>query len=166
MGLAIGILTIFLVLDALFLILLILLQLPKKEAGLGTAFGGGTTDALFGSGAGNVLTMLTKWGAVIFLVLSLTLSIMHKTQGEKRRNLGLLQPPPTKADPIAPPPPVPSKAVNPIKNIPSVPAPKTNTTQPSPEENTTAPSIKTPPVKGKGPEKPKSPTKPQPPAKK
>ena len=33
MELAIGILTIFLVLDALFLVLLILLQLPKKEAG-------------------------------------------------------------------------------------------------------------------------------------
>ena len=69
MDLAIGILTIFLVLDALFLVLLILLQLPKKEAGLGTAFGGGATDALFGAGAGNVLTKLTTWGAVIFLVL-------------------------------------------------------------------------------------------------
>ena len=97
MDLAIGILTIFLVLDALFLVLLILLQLPKKEAGLGTAFGGGATDALFGAGAGNVLTKLTTWGAVIFLVLALALSIMHKSVGEKRRNLGLNQPTPTNA---------------------------------------------------------------------
>ena len=88
MELAIGILTIFLVLDALFLVLLILLQLPKKEAGLGTAFGGGTTDALFGAGAGNVLTKLTSWGAVFFLVAALVLSIMHKQVGEDRRNLG------------------------------------------------------------------------------
>ena len=63
-------LTVVLFLNCLFLILLVLVQLPKKEAGLGTAFGGGTTDALFGAGAGNVLTKLTKWNAVLFLVLS------------------------------------------------------------------------------------------------
>ena len=55
--------------------LLVLVQLPKKEAGLGTAFGGGTTDALFGAGAGNVLTTLTKWCAILFLVLCLLLSM-------------------------------------------------------------------------------------------
>ena len=49
-------LKIILFLISLFLILLVLVQLPKKDAGLGTAFGGGTTDALFGAGAGNVLT--------------------------------------------------------------------------------------------------------------
>ena len=82
MELAIGILTVFLVLDALFLVLLILLQLPKKEAGLGTAFGGGTTDALFGAGAGNVLTQLTKYCTILFLVLCLVLSIMNKRSSE------------------------------------------------------------------------------------
>ena len=45
------VLTVILFLDCLFLVLLVLVQLPKKEAGLGTAFGGGTTDALFGAGA-------------------------------------------------------------------------------------------------------------------
>ena len=49
-------LTIILFLISLFLILLVLVQLPKKDAGLGTAFGGGTTDALFGAGAGNTPT--------------------------------------------------------------------------------------------------------------
>ena len=57
------------------MILLVLVQLPKKEAGLGTAFGGGATDALFGAGAGNVLTKLTKWCAILFLVLCLVLSL-------------------------------------------------------------------------------------------
>jgi len=69
------VLTVILFLDCLFLVLLVLVQLPKKEAGLGTAFGGGTTDALFGAGAGNVLTTLTKWCAILFLVLCLLLSM-------------------------------------------------------------------------------------------
>ena len=68
-------LTVVLFLNCLFMILLVLVQLPKKEAGLGTAFGGGATDALFGAGAGNVLTKLTKWCAILFLVLCLVLSL-------------------------------------------------------------------------------------------
>ena len=75
-------LTIILFLISLFLILLVLVQLPKKEAGLGTAFGGGTTDALFGAGAGNVLTQLTKYCTILFLVLCLVLAIMSKRDSE------------------------------------------------------------------------------------
>ena len=65
----IGILTVLLVVDALLLILLVLIQLPKKEAGAGLAFGGGATDALFGAGSGNVLTKITKFATVAFFVL-------------------------------------------------------------------------------------------------
>ena len=57
------------------LILLVLMQLPKKEAGAGLAFGGGATDALFGAGSGNVLTKITKYAAVIFFALALLLSV-------------------------------------------------------------------------------------------
>jgi len=71
-----GLLTAVLVLDSLFLILLILVQLPKKEAGVGQAFGGGATDALFGAGTGNALTKMTKYAATIFLALSLVLYVM------------------------------------------------------------------------------------------
>src|SRR5580692_5445088 len=49
--------------------LLILVQLPKKEAGAGLAFGGGTTDALFGAGSGNVLTKVTKYAIGVAFVL-------------------------------------------------------------------------------------------------
>ena len=84
MELVIGLLTIIIVLDCLFLILLVLVQLPKKEAGLGQAFGGGATDALFGAGAGNVLTKLTAWCAGIFMVLALLLSILHKQEGAEK----------------------------------------------------------------------------------
>ena len=69
-------LTAVLVLDCLFLILLVLVQLPKKEAGMGQAFGGAATDALFGSGSGNVLTKATKWGAGIFFALAIALTVM------------------------------------------------------------------------------------------
>jgi protein translocase SecG subunit len=71
-----GLLTAVLVLDSLFLILLILVQLPKKEAGATQAFGGGTTDALFGAGSGNALTKMTKYAAAIFLGLCLVLYLM------------------------------------------------------------------------------------------
>ena len=45
-----GILTVLLVLNSVLLILLVLVQLPKKDAGAGIAFGGGAADALFGAG--------------------------------------------------------------------------------------------------------------------
>ena len=81
-------LTVVLFLNCLFLVLLVLVQLPKKEAGLGTSFGGGATDALFGSGAGNVLTKLTKWCAVLFLVLCLLLSLDFMTPKERIEGQG------------------------------------------------------------------------------
>ena len=67
----IGILTTVLVLNCFFLVLLILIQLPKKESGSGLAFGGGTLDMALGAGAGNVLTKLTKVSASLFLLLCL-----------------------------------------------------------------------------------------------
>ncbi len=82
----IGALTVVLVLDCVFLVLLILVQLPKKEAGLGQAFGSGATDALFGAGSGNALTKMTKYAAVIFFVLTLSLSIMNAQHAKGRRN--------------------------------------------------------------------------------
>lgn len=69
-------LTVVLVIDCLFLVLLVLVQLPKKEAGMGQAFGGAATDALFGAGSGNVLTKVTKWCAGIFFALAIVLTIM------------------------------------------------------------------------------------------
>ena len=57
------------------LVLLILVQLPKKDAGAGLAFGGGAADALFGAGSGNALTKITKWVAGVFVGLVVILSI-------------------------------------------------------------------------------------------
>jgi len=77
MSFLVGVLTFILVLNCLLLILLVLIQLPKKDAGAGLAFGGGAADTLFGSGSGNVLTKVTKYTAGAFVVLSLVLSFMY-----------------------------------------------------------------------------------------
>ena len=54
-----------------------LVQLPKKEAGAGLAFGGAATDALFGAGSGNVLTKITKYAAGTFFILAVSLSFLQ-----------------------------------------------------------------------------------------
>src|SRR5258708_688825 len=64
-------------LDCLALMLLVLIQLPKKEAGAGLAFGAGAADALLGAGSGNALTKVTKYCAGTFLALSLGLGVMN-----------------------------------------------------------------------------------------
>jgi protein translocase SecG subunit len=85
MDFLLNLMTVVLALDCLFLILLILIQLPKKDAGAGTAFGGGTTDALFGAGTGNALTNLTKYATGVFFVLSLVLSIANASKSNMER---------------------------------------------------------------------------------
>ena len=73
----IWLLTAVLVIDCLFLVLLVLVQLPKKEAGAGLAFGGAATDALFGAGSGTALTKITKYAATVFFAVTLTLAALH-----------------------------------------------------------------------------------------
>ena len=80
-------LTAVLVIDCLLLVLLVLVQLPKKEAGMGQAFGGAATDALFGAGSGNVLTKITKWCAGIFFALAIALTIMGTSNTGSSGNL-------------------------------------------------------------------------------
>ena len=86
MSIVIWLLTFFLVIDCLFLILLVLIQLPKKEAGMGQAFGGAATDALFGAGSGSALTKVTKYTAGIFFALTLLVSVLHGHQNRAKLN--------------------------------------------------------------------------------
>ena len=79
MSILAGLLTFVLVINCLMLIGLILIQLPKKDAGAGLAFGAGAADALFGAGSGNALTSITKWATVSFLVICLGLGLMLET---------------------------------------------------------------------------------------
>ena len=123
-----NLLTVVLFLNSLFLILLVLVQLPKKEAGLGTAFGGGATDALFGAGAGNVLTKLTKWNAIIFLFLCLLLSLDFMRPKDLSETLGQNDAPIVK----------PKAPVQPPSELPLSPEAKPPATTPaSPDSNGT-----------------------------
>jgi len=128
MALLIGFLTFVLVMNCLFLMLLVLIQLPKKEAGAGIAFGGGATDALFGAGSGNALTNLTKYSASVFLCLALLLGFLnlHAARRSARTVEELLTASPAKsapaaATPLAPPAKQilqPTTASNTLLNIP------------------------------------------------
>lgn len=87
LSLFVTLLTIVLFLDCLALMLLILMQLPKKEAGLGQAFGSSATDALFGAGSGNALTKATKYAAGVFFALAILLSILGPRVDESKVRL-------------------------------------------------------------------------------
>lgn len=66
------------VLVCLFLILVVLLQ--PGRGGIGGAFGGGSSQTVFGSsGAGNFLTRLTSVSAALFMILSATLAYMSSS---------------------------------------------------------------------------------------
>ena len=119
MSFLIGLLTVVLVLNCLLLILLVLIQLPKKDAGAGLAFGGAATDALFGAGTGNVLTKVTKYATVVFFVLAMVLSVMQSKyyhsdtlQFQRQVNQAGKQPPPA-GQPAPASTPVPNPAVEP-----------------------------------------------------
>src|SRR5215469_12811059 len=70
-------LSVVMVFNCVILVGLVLMQLPKKEAGAGLAFGGAATDALFGAGSGNFLTKATKYTAGVFFILAIILSIIQ-----------------------------------------------------------------------------------------
>jgi preprotein translocase subunit SecG len=145
-------LTVVTVIDCLFLVLLVLVQLPKKEAGMGQAFGGAATDALFGAGSGNALTKMTKWAAGIFFGLAVLLTVLsnYRTSKSGGSNLQKLMqqapatPPPAATTPAAAPPPTTTTGIN--LEVPKVPA-TTNApaaTPPTPKTTPAAPASGTP----------------------
>jgi preprotein translocase subunit SecG len=71
------------VIVCLFLIGVVLLQ-QGKSADLAGAFGGVGSQTAFGPrGAANLLTKLTTWGAILFMLVSLTLTILlARSSGE------------------------------------------------------------------------------------
>ena len=127
MSFIVGILTFFLVVNCALLILLILIQLPKKDAGAGMAFGGAAADALFGAGSGNVLTKVTKYSTIVFFVLALFLGYLqnrvHNQGGvlefEKQVQQKQMQTPVSAPQPVTPP--VSQPAAAPTNNLLSLP---------------------------------------------
>lgn len=125
MTLLVGFLTAILVLVCLLLILLVLMQLPKKEAGLGTAFGSTATDALFGAGTGNALSKLTKYSTVIFIVLSVALACIGSYQtrqtGGSRLKEAIEKAATTMPAPVAPAAKSPASAAKPAVALTNLP---------------------------------------------
>ncbi len=73
MGILITVITVFHIIVAVLLVVTVLLQ-PGKGGDLGSMFGGGMSDSIFGSsGAVPFLTKTTRVLAVLFIVTSLSL---------------------------------------------------------------------------------------------
>ncbi|HTC79463.1 MAG TPA: preprotein translocase subunit SecG [Terriglobales bacterium] len=65
------------VMVCLFLIIVVLVQ-SGQSADLAAAFGGQGSQTAFGPrGAATLMTRLTTWCAIIFMLTSITLSVMH-----------------------------------------------------------------------------------------
>jgi preprotein translocase subunit SecG len=71
------VLLVFFVIIAIFIIILVLLQNEEGD-GLGGLFGGGSSSA-FGSRSGNVLTRATTMLGALFLIISLGLALLTRT---------------------------------------------------------------------------------------
>jgi preprotein translocase subunit SecG len=101
------------------LILIVLLQ-TGKGADIGAAFGGGSSQTLFGSaGPAGFFTKITTGVAVIFMVTSIGLAYMYS----HRTNLSSVrETKPAKTAPVQPPTPV--EKGTPIQPAPAQPAAK------------------------------------------
>lgn len=122
MSFLIGVLTFLLIVNCALLVLLVLIQLPKKDAGAGLAFGGGAADALFGAGSGNALTKITKYSAIIFFVLALAIGMMQDRSHMGNTAAFEKQLQQIQQAPAAPPPPATAQpAAMPKNNLLAVP---------------------------------------------
>jgi protein translocase SecG subunit len=119
-----GILTVLLALNCVLLILLVLVQLPKKDAGAGMAFGGGAADALFGAGSGNALTKITKWATGIFFAMSLILGMVQEAAhgGNSSASFEQNQSKMPAGVPPGTPPPITSTTTSNSSSLPAIPA--------------------------------------------
>jgi preprotein translocase subunit SecG len=84
MAFIIILLTLAMVLNCVILVFLVLIQLPKKEAGGVLAFGASGADALFGAGSGTMLTKITKYAAAAFFILAIVLSLAQRAYHNRR----------------------------------------------------------------------------------
>jgi len=79
MGILTIVLLVFFIIVAILLVLLVLIQ-NDEGGGIGGMFGGGSNTA-FGSRSGNVLTRATTILGSLFLIISLGLALISRTQG-------------------------------------------------------------------------------------
>jgi preprotein translocase subunit SecG len=122
------------------MILVVLMQRPRSE-GLGSAFGGGLTDNVFGSQTTNVLARFTTWMGIAFFAITLLLSILtaKANSGKTAVQKKLLSEP------------VPAAVSTPTPAAPSTPeatptASATPVTEPAQETPKATPEVETAPL--------------------
>ncbi len=90
-GMIISLITFVHILVSLFLIIVVLLQ-SGKSGDIAAAFGGQGSQTAFGPrGAATVLSKATTWSAIIFMLTSITLSIMASKRTGPKSILGSSQ---------------------------------------------------------------------------
>jgi len=117
---------------ALFMVLVVLVQ-GGNSGGVGAAFGGGNSSGVFGAtGAQSLLGKLTYGAAIIFMLTSITLTVMQGHGGdiglkEKLKAAGEQSTapatPPAGETPTATPPPAATAPATPAPTAPAAPAP-------------------------------------------
>lgn len=148
MEIAITILSILHVFVALLLILIVMWQKPRQE-GLGTSFGGGMSEQMFGAQATNVLQKGTVWLSIFFFANTIVIAVLMAQQTKSKRASGLLTDLPAATAPAIPAAPAPA-ATSPgaptetPAPAPETPAPAPETPAPAPETPTPAPETPAP----------------------
>ena len=105
-----------LLLLSLFIILVVLMQRPSANAGMGSALGGGAAEQAFGAETGNILTKATVWSTILFFLLCFGLFLgTQKQVASVNDDLEGLAP--EEEAPVAPP----SGVSSPPATIPSKP---------------------------------------------
>jgi len=85
-----------------FLIGVVLLQ-SGKSGDIAAAFGGQGSQTAFGPrGAATVLSKATTWSAIVFIVTSVTLSVLVARGGGRSKSILADQPSPSQSQPAAP----------------------------------------------------------------
>lgn len=70
-------LSLVLVCTSLFIIVVILMQRPSANAGMGASLGGGAAESAFGSDTTKVLTTCTIRALITFFIVALALSMLN-----------------------------------------------------------------------------------------
>ena len=136
------------VLTCVVLMITILLQ-QGKGGDIANAFGGGSSQAVFGARAGaTVLTKVTTGLTVAFMVLALSLAVMG-SRGTSSVVGGLEGPAPVTlpAGALTPSVPAPSATTPPAATTTPAAPPATATPAPAPSAGTAAPPAAPPPAK-------------------
>jgi len=105
----------------LLVVLIILMQRPSANAGMGSALGGGAAESVFGGESANVLSKMTTTLTVILFILSFGLYLGFVAR-EKKTPSAIAPAAATATKPATPEVPAATTATTPAATAPTVPA--------------------------------------------